>query len=73
MGPGFCERLRNDLLNKTKKTQTDQVPTLRLPTKFDQGVGPGPGLCAYVAPAILGSKDHYVGVRKSQDPWARPT
>ena len=41
--------------------QTDQVPTL--PTKFDQGVRPGPGLCAYVAPAILGSKFHFISLK----------
>ena len=38
--------------------QTDQVPTP--PTKLDQVVRPGPGLCAYVAPAILGFKFHFI-------------
>ena len=42
--------------------QTDQVPTV--PTEFDQWVRSGPGLCAhYVAPAILGSKFHFISRR----------
>ena len=31
-----------------------------LPTRFDQRVRPGPGLCAYVAPAIFGSRFHFI-------------
>ena len=36
------------------------APCSRPPFKFDEGVRPGPGLCAYVAPAILGSKFHFI-------------
>jgi hypothetical protein len=49
------------------RSRATQAPCIS-PAKVDPGVRPGPGLCAYVAPAILGSKFYFISFRNGPAP-----